>query len=103
MKTDQIANGKGVQLHVVETGNPAGEPILFIPGNSQGLTVHGALDAIVKASVVDQIRTRVPHAQVEMMANVGHAFWEDAAAFNQKLRMFVERCSSVSSRKPVIA
>ena len=32
MKTHRIAGGAGVQLHVVETGNPQGRPIVFIHG-----------------------------------------------------------------------
>ena len=35
MKTHRIAGGGGLQLHVVEAGNPGGRPILFIHGNSQ--------------------------------------------------------------------
>ena len=35
MKTYKIAGGGGVQLHVVETGNPNGRPIVFIHGISQ--------------------------------------------------------------------
>ncbi len=35
MKTHKIAGGGGVQLHVVETGNSRGRPILFIHGTSQ--------------------------------------------------------------------
>src|SRR5258708_20475371 len=34
MKTHRVAGGGG-QLHVVETGNPQGRPILFIHGASQ--------------------------------------------------------------------
>ena len=53
------------------------------------LIVHGAR---VKPAVVDQHRTGLAHARIEMMPNVGHApFWEDAAAFNQHLRAFCER------------
>jgi non-heme chloroperoxidase len=56
------------------------------------LVVHGTQDAIVKPAVVDQHKASVPHAQVEMIANVGHApFWEDAPAFNGCLRTFCER------------
>ena len=63
------------------------------------LIVQGALDAIVKPSVVDQIRAKVPHAQVEMIANVGHApFWEDATTFNQRVHAFVETCSGVAAQ-----
>jgi non-heme chloroperoxidase len=35
MKTHKITGGNGVQLHVVETGNPKGRPILFVHGISQ--------------------------------------------------------------------
>jgi non-heme chloroperoxidase len=35
MKTRTIAGGGGVQLHVVEIGNPGGRPILFAHGASQ--------------------------------------------------------------------
>jgi pimeloyl-ACP methyl ester carboxylesterase len=34
MKTHRIAGGGGVQLHVVETGNPQGRPLVFIHGAS---------------------------------------------------------------------
>jgi non-heme chloroperoxidase len=56
------------------------------------LIVHGAQDAVVKPTIVDQHRAGLPHARVEMMPNVGHApFWDDAAAFNGHLRTFCER------------
>ena len=35
MKIHRITGGGGVQLHVVETGNPQGRPIVFIHGASQ--------------------------------------------------------------------
>lgn len=35
MKTHRITGGEGVQLHVVETGNPQNRPIVFIHGVSQ--------------------------------------------------------------------
>lgn len=35
MKTHKITGGGGIQLHVEETGNPQGKPILFIHGFSQ--------------------------------------------------------------------
>src|ERR1700756_4942881 len=35
MKAQRVAGGGGVQLHVVETGNPGGRPIVFIHGASQ--------------------------------------------------------------------
>jgi len=35
MKNHKIIGGGGVELNVIETGNPEGRPILFIPGFSQ--------------------------------------------------------------------
>lgn len=55
------------------------------------LITHGALDAIVKPAVVDQHKSAMPHAQVQLMANVGHAaFWDDASGFNARLHAFCE-------------
>lgn len=55
------------------------------------LITHGAEDAIVNPIIVDQHRAGMAHAQIHVMANVGHApFWDDAAAFNQRLRVFCE-------------
>jgi pimeloyl-ACP methyl ester carboxylesterase len=34
MKTHTVAGGGGVRLHVVETGNPQGSPIVFLHGGS---------------------------------------------------------------------
>lgn len=56
------------------------------------LIVHGARDAIVKPAIVEQHKAGLPHATVQMMADVGHTpFWEDPAAFNTHLRTFCER------------
>jgi pimeloyl-ACP methyl ester carboxylesterase len=53
------------------------------------LITHGARDAIVKRTAVDQHKAAMPHAQVRLMPNCGHAaFWDDAAAFNERLRAF---------------
>src|SRR5215471_7447697 len=53
------------------------------------LITHGAHDAVVKPAAVDQHKARLAHAQIHMMANCGHApFWDDAAAFNARLRAF---------------
>jgi len=55
------------------------------------LITHGAADAIVKPAAVDQHKTAMPHAQVQLMANTGHAaFWDDAAGFNERLHSFCE-------------
>ena len=53
------------------------------------LITHGAQDSVVKPIAADQHRARLLHAQVDLMANAGHApFWESAAAFNARLRKF---------------
>ena len=55
------------------------------------LITHGAADAIVKPTVADQHKAAMPHAQVQLMANTGHAaFWDDTAGFNDRLRAFCE-------------
>jgi non-heme chloroperoxidase len=55
------------------------------------LITHGALDAIVRQEIVAQHRRGLPHAQIHIMADAGHApFWDDAAAFNQRLGAFRE-------------
>lgn len=56
------------------------------------LIVHGELDAILKPAVVDQHAAGLPHAEIAMMPGAGHApFWDDATAFNGRLRAFCER------------
>jgi non-heme chloroperoxidase len=53
------------------------------------LITHGAHDGVVKPTAVDKHKAGLAHAQIQMMPNAGHApFWEDAAAFNQRLRAF---------------
>lgn len=55
------------------------------------LITHGMSDSIVKVAAVEQHKARLGHAQIHMMANTGHApFWDDSAAFNQRLRAFAE-------------
>ena len=55
------------------------------------LITHGAKDAIVKREVVDRHRALVPHAEIDIMPDAGHApFWENSPAFNQRLRAFAE-------------
>jgi len=58
------------------------------------LITHGAADAVVKSSIVDRHGAAIAHAQIHIMANAGHApFFDDAAAFNQRLRAFAEGVS----------
>ena len=63
------------------------------------LIIHGVADAIVKPVAVDQHKAGIPHAQIQMMANAGHAaFWDDPTTFNQGLKEFCLR--SVGLRRP---
>lgn len=53
------------------------------------LVVHGAEDAVVKVSIVEQHKTRMPHAHMQVLSQAGHApFWEDCVRFNEHLRQF---------------
>jgi len=62
-------------------------PTLRIPA----LITHGMQEAIVKPSAVDQHQAGLPHAQVQMVPDAGHApFWEAANAFNARLATFAD-------------
>jgi non-heme chloroperoxidase len=55
------------------------------------LITQGLADEVVKPAAADRHKASVAHAQVEMMAGAGHApFWDDAPAFNHRLRAFAE-------------
>ena len=55
------------------------------------LITHGTADAVVRPAVVDEHKAGMPHAQIHLMADAGHAaFWDDAAAFNGRLREFAD-------------
>ena len=55
------------------------------------LITHGAKDAVVKPAAVDKHKALMPHAQVHVMANAGHAaFWDDAPGFNERLQTFCQ-------------
>jgi pimeloyl-ACP methyl ester carboxylesterase len=55
------------------------------------LITHGSADAIVKTAAVDQHKAAMPHAQVQLMPNTGHAaFWDSASDFNERLHAFCE-------------
>jgi non-heme chloroperoxidase len=55
------------------------------------LIMQGADDAVVTSAAVDQHKAAVAHAEVERITGAGHAcFWDDAAAFNQRLRTFAQ-------------
>jgi len=54
------------------------------------LISHGEADAVVSLTVFERQMNRIATAQKHVMAT-GHAcFWDDPAAYNQRLRKFVE-------------
>lgn len=62
------------------------------------LITHGANEAVVKLEAVDQHKAGLTHAQVHIVPNTGHApFYEDAPAFNRRLREFVELCGTAAA------
>lgn len=55
------------------------------------LITHGAVDAVVKLEIVEQIHRLVPHAEIQIVPNAGHApFHDDAPSFNDRLSAFVQ-------------
>ena len=68
------------------------------------LITHGALDAVVRQEAVAQHRALLPHAQVDIMPDAGHApFWDDAAGFNRRLGAFREEVASSGAEARVTA
>ena len=54
------------------------------------LITHGDADAVVSQAVIDKQMNRIANAQMHVMAKAGHAcFWDEPAAYNQRLREFV--------------
>jgi pimeloyl-ACP methyl ester carboxylesterase len=66
------------------------------------LITHGADEAIVKGSIVDQHSARIPQAEVDLMPGTGHApFWEDAPGFNRRLRAFAASAATARAEPAV--
>ena len=62
------------------------------------LITHGAADAVVKLDVVEQHHRLVPHAEIQIMPNAGHApFRDDASSFNRRLSAFSDEVSRANS------
>jgi non-heme chloroperoxidase len=55
------------------------------------LIAHGNADRVVKPVAANLHQAAIPHAEVHMMENAGHAaFWDDSANFNARQRAFCE-------------
>jgi len=55
------------------------------------VTPNSIADAVVSLAVNDRQMNRIARAQTHLMANSGHGcFRDESAAFNQRLRVFVE-------------
>ena len=62
------------------------------------LITHGTADAIVKSTITARHLSRIAHALVELIPNVGHApFWDDAPAFNRGLRAFCQKSAGLTT------
>ena len=62
------------------------------------LITHGAQDAIVKPATASQHRNLMAHAEIQMVEKAGHApFWDDAALFNQRQRVFSQSLMPIKS------
>jgi non-heme chloroperoxidase len=55
------------------------------------LITHGALDRVVRPAAAEEHGAAIPHAQVRVMSDAGHApFWDQPATFNRDLREFAD-------------
>jgi len=62
------------------------------------LITHGTADAIVKSTITARHQSRIAHALVELIPNVGHApFWDDAPAFNRGLKAFCQKSAGLTT------
>jgi pimeloyl-ACP methyl ester carboxylesterase len=62
------------------------------------LITHGAEDAIVSKAAVEQHRTAIGHAQVDIVPSAGHApFWDDAPSFNARLGAFSDEVARAAA------
>ncbi len=56
------------------------------------LITHGSKDAVVTPSIVHRHKSHIPHAEIQLMNEAGHAaFWDHAEAFNERLKVFALR------------
>jgi pimeloyl-ACP methyl ester carboxylesterase len=62
------------------------------------LVTQGTDDAIVNPAAAQQHGAAIPHAEVQMLANAGHApFWDVPETFNASLNAFCRKCVSLSA------
>jgi non-heme chloroperoxidase len=64
----------------------------LLPGLRRPILItHGARDAVVRPSIVEQHRSVMPRAEVHLVPGAGHAvFWDDPAGFNERLEAFCD-------------
>ena len=67
------------------------------------LVTHGTDDRIVKSLAAEQIKAAVPHAQLHLMQNAGHApFWDSAPTYNARLREFAGGKTAAQSAGEIV-
>lgn len=55
------------------------------------LITRGASEAIIKPLALELLKSSIPHAEVQVIEDAGHApFWDDPATFNQRQRAFAQ-------------
>ena len=75
---------------------------LLRPIRKPVLITHSTAETIVKPVVVDQHTALMPHAHVQWTSDTGHApFWDEAAAFNRRLREFAAQVRTGVTAQPV--
>jgi non-heme chloroperoxidase len=61
------------------------------------LITHGANDLVVRPAVVNQHKAGMPHAEIDLVPDVGHVpFWNQSAAFNSRLKGFAENLEAAA-------
>jgi non-heme chloroperoxidase len=76
----------------------------LLPGiRKPALITQSPKDPFLRPEIADQHKAAIAHAEIHV-PNTGHTpFWEDAPAFNQRLRAFVETCSAAATARSAIA
>lgn len=61
------------------------------------LITQGTADAVIKPTAPEQHRSGIPHADIDLVRNAGHApFWDDPVRFNQRLERFAGQATRAS-------
>ena len=87
MKAHTVTGGGGVQIHVEETGNPAGPPILFIHGFSQCRLAWGKQLA---SDLADDLRLVAPDLRGHGLSDKPRDAYADPQLWADDVRAVIE-------------